>query len=131
MISVGHDVVHVPDFRDQLADPVSTFLTGTFTEHEIATSHDRPGADPARHLAARFAAKEAFIKAWSGSRWGQPPVIARGDLREVEVCSDHWGRPRIVLHGQLARLLPEIQVSVSLSHDGPIASAMVVFEQGR
>ena len=126
MIHIGHDVVHIVDFRQQIADGASRFVQGTFTEHELATARGRPGTDLARHLAVRFAAKEAFVKAWSVSRWGKPPVIARAKLREIEVRSDHWGRPSLTLSGQLADLLGPVQISVSLSHDGPMASATVL-----
>ena len=73
----------------------------------------------ARRLAARFAAKEAFVKAWSGSRYGQPPLLAR----------DRPARDR----GRRRRLRPSRPAParrggrrrrpgrdpLSLSHDGP------------
>lgn len=129
-IGVGIDVVHLPDFEAQLADANSIFLKGTFTPGERAQSQARPGGKPARHLAARYAAKEAFIKAWSGSRWGRPPLIATADLSEIEVLSDRWGRPRLKLHGALAAAVgSETAAHVSLSHDGDTATAMVVLER--
>lgn len=130
-LGVGVDTVHVPAFRDQLADPASSFVRGTFTEAERACAAARPGGDTARHLAARFAAKEAFIKAWSGARWGQAPQMDRADLRQIEVVSDPWGRPSLVLHGAVADAvarLGAVRVHVSLSHDGDQAIALVQLE---
>lgn len=124
---VGVDVVDLPAFRAQLEDPASRFATQTFTESERVSSSLRPGADPARHLAARFAAKEAFLKAWDGAFWGRPPPLEGPvDLREIEVVSDPWGRPTLSFHGRVADLLPRaLETSISLSHDGPVAIAVV------
>ncbi|MCC6620735.1 MAG: holo-ACP synthase [Deltaproteobacteria bacterium] len=126
MSGIGIDVVHLPSFRDQLVDPGSAFVAGTFTRAEIAASEGRADGDPARHLAARFAAKEAFLKAWASMHWGEalrlePPI----DLREIEVELDAWGRPRLVLTGAVARTIGPVRALVSMSHDGPIATAIV------
>lgn len=77
-------------------------------------------------LAARAAAKEAVGKAL-----GNP-----GDLswHDVIVRSDDSGRPYLVLRGQSLRTAQRLGVThlhVSLSHDGPLATAMVVAERGR
>jgi len=128
--SIGIDTVHLPAFRDQLADPASAFVVGTFTATERATADTRPCADPARHLAVRFAAKEAFVKAWDGRFYGQRPPLGEGreglDLRDIEVVNDAWGRPALVLHGRVAAALPDAEISVSLSHDGDHAVAVVM-----
>jgi len=124
--TVGIDAVDLPAFRAQLADPASRFITLTFTDAERLTSTHRPGADPARHLAARFAAKEAFLKALDGAFWGRrPPLEPPIDLREIEVVSDPWGRPALAFHGRVAQHARGLSASVSLTHDGPIAMAIV------
>ncbi|MGE3620778.1 MAG: holo-ACP synthase [Acidimicrobiia bacterium] len=130
VLAVGLDVVDVVAFSAQLDDPASGFAAATFTAAEMA------GAPPdaerrARYLAARFAAKEATIKAWSGARRGRPPALDAVDLREVEVRRDPWGRPSIELRGQVATALPAsldgpVALHLSLSHDGPFAAATVV-----
>jgi holo-[acyl-carrier protein] synthase len=124
VLGVGIDIVHVPAFAEQLEDAASGFVDGTFTAAERRAA----GADPAR-LAVRFAAKEAFVKAWSAARAGSPPALARVDLREIEVGDDGYGRPRLRLHGAVAAELERIgapAAHVSLSHDGPSACAVVV-----
>ena len=129
--AVGVDLVHLPGFRDQLADPASAFARATFTEAERAAAAARPSGDPARHLAARFAAKEAFLKAWDGTHWGREPALPRADLAEIEVVSDAWGRPALQLHGAVAeafRRLGPTRAHVSLSHDGDHAPALVILE---
>lgn len=129
---VGTDVVALAGFAEQLADPASTFASATFTELERKAANNRPSGDPTAHLAARFAAKEAFIKAWSGARFGQPPQLAGIDMREIEVVNDAHGRPALRLAGSVARAVadcyPAHRIHLSVSHDGPIATAFVVLE---
>lgn len=119
-MTVGVDLVHVPGFAQQLEDTASGFVEHTFTARE------RKARAPHR-LAARFAAKEAFLKAWSGARLHQPPLLGSVDLREIEVVDDGYGRPRLVLHGHVAQAVGTCTTSVSLSHDGDAAIAVVLF----
>ena len=124
---MGVDLVEVARVDRLLAEhPVAA--ERLFTPRE--RSQSRGGA----HLAGRFAAKEAFLKAWSSSRAGQPPALARGelDLRDIEVVDDGFGRPSLRLHGAIrAAANPEqTHVHLSISHDGPVAAAVVVLEGG-
>jgi holo-[acyl-carrier protein] synthase len=147
ILGLGLDVVDVEAFAAQLADPASGFVEATFRPGER-----RRGAAPgpsgtagraagaagaprwAQHLAGRFAAKEALVKAWSVARRGQPPALAQVDLRDVEVVDDGFGRPGLRLHGPVraavAGLAPGATVTahVSISHDGPTAAAVVILE---
>jgi holo-[acyl-carrier protein] synthase len=126
---VGLDLVDIAGFRTQLDDPASQFAAGTFTDGERKDAERKVSGDPARHLAARFAAKEAFIKAWSVSRRGHDPALPSLDLREIEVVADAFDRPTIVLHGAVARACGRgRRLHLSLSHDGPVAAAVVVLE---
>ena len=65
------------------------------------------GLEEARHLAARWAAKEAFVKAWSAALHGSPPVMGHVAWHEIEIVSDPWHRPAIALHGEAARAFAE------------------------
>ncbi|MCX7537688.1 holo-ACP synthase [Corynebacterium sp. P5875] len=129
MPAIGTDLVHVPGFAEQLDTPGSTF-TDVFTATEKRTAARKPAHLRAEHLAGRWAAKEAFIKAWSTALYGQPPVIAqeRLDWREIEVRPDRWGRVTLVLHGEVASAvastLGKIRVTLSISHDGDYATAV-------
>jgi holo-[acyl-carrier protein] synthase len=129
VLGVGIDVVDVAGFRAQLGDPASAFVAATFTPGEQRDA-GRPAGDRAERLAARFAAKEALVKAWSGARFGRPPAVASVDLREVEVVLDGWGRPALRLHGEVATgvaaLAAGVDAQLSLSHDGGVATAIVV-----
>lgn len=123
VLGLGVDLVHVPSFADQLATPGSRF-EGVFTPGERADARDRPDG-PARHLAARWAAKEAVIKAWSASLFGEPPVTGEHVHHLIELVADAWDRPRIRLHGEVAKHLEDHTLHVSLSHDGDYAIAYV------
>ena len=83
-----------------------------FTREELAYANDR--ARPGRHLAARFAAKEAVIKALGRS---VPP-------REIEIVS---GKPPTVrLHGEAAKAAGEREIAISLTHSRDTAAAVAL-----
>jgi holo-[acyl-carrier protein] synthase len=83
-----------------------------FTEDELAYARDR--ARPGRHLAARFAAKEAVIKALGTP---VPP-------REIEVISGE--PPRVELHGRAAETAGDREIAVSLTHSRESAAAVAI-----
>lgn len=134
---IGVDVVSIAAFAEQLREPGSRFPT-VFTARERrmaelrACSHASPGEDAsAPHLAARWAAKEAFIKAWSSSLGGEAVVETSWD--EIEVISGVNGVPSLTVRGEMARAFHEscghCVLHVSLSHDGDTATAFVVVEK--
>lgn len=118
--------MHVPGFREQLERPGSRF-EAVFAVGELRTAARRQ--DRALHLAGRWAAKEAFIKAWSQAIYGRPPVISPDlvDFREIEIQPDRWGRVGVEKRGEVARAvadsLGDITTSLSISHDGDYAIA--------
>jgi holo-[acyl-carrier protein] synthase len=134
-LAVGLDLVTTTSFAEQLADPASAFVDATFTAREQRDAR-APEAIRVQRLAARYAAKEAFLKAWSGARAGRAPQLAAVDLREIELVDDGHGRPALALHGAVAAALGELaaelgereplRAHVSLSHDPPTAAAVVV-----
>jgi holo-[acyl-carrier protein] synthase len=139
---VGVDIVDLGAFAASLAEP-GTRLTRAFSATERRQCRERAesrgarsGEDPlARHLAARWAAKEAVVKAWSAALYGAPPPIAPDLLRwsEIETVCDNWGRPSVRLGGEVDRQVAATigegaRWNVSLSHDGGSAIAFVVLE---
>ena len=129
--AVGIDLVAVDAFADQLGSVGSAFADQTFTAAELRAAGGHAGA--AQHLAGRFAAKEAFVKAFSGARPGRAPVLPDMDWRDVEVVGDGWGRPTLALHGALAAAvhdtLGEIVLHVSITHEPTMAAAVVILEE--
>ena len=120
IIGVGIDVVPVERFADSLAR-TPALRDRLFTAAEQRTQSGNPRT--AESLAARFAAKEALAKA----------LGAPGDLRwhDAEVTVGDHGRPLLTVRGTVARRAEALGVSswhVSLSHDGGMASAVVIAE---
>lgn len=117
---IGVDIVDCERIRGILRRSGRGVRQRVFTPAEAAYC-DRM-ADPAPHFAARFAAKEAVVKALgTGLRRGM-------SWRDIEVVRDAQGCPRIVLHGaarEAAKAVGVDQVDVSLSHTCDHAVAMV------
>lgn len=116
IVAVGVDLVKVMRIEEALARFGTRFLARCFTAGERAHC----GADPQR-LAARFAAKEAVVKALGSGLRGL-------SWRDIEVCSD-GGRPAVQLHDRAAARARELGVArfeLSLSHDGDYAIAFAV-----
>ncbi|WP_229055075.1 holo-ACP synthase [Aeromicrobium sp. Leaf350] len=130
VLGVGVDLVHVPGFAAQLAQPGTRFADA-FTPGERADAAER--ADPDASLAARWAAKEAVVKAWSAALYGSPPVMPEGVHRRIEVVADAWGRPAVRLLGDVAAAAAsslgvgsaDLTWHLSLSHDADYATAYV------
>lgn len=126
VVGVGIDLVSIPAFAEQVDQPGTVFAE-TFTPGERRDAADRSSM-AARHLAARWAAKEAVVKAWSGSRFAQRPVLPEGIHRDIEVVTDMWGRPKVRLTGAIAEHLADTVIHVSLTHDGDTAAAVAIIE---
>lgn len=120
-------MVSIPDFAEQVDRPGTVFAE-TFTPGERRDAADK-SSSAARHLAARWAAKEAVIKAWSGSRFAKRPALPEGIHRDIEVVTDMWGRPKVRLTGDIAEHLREATIHVSLTHEGDTAAAVAVIEE--
>jgi holo-[acyl-carrier protein] synthase len=125
IVGVGIDIVPIQRVERLLESKGARALERLFTEGERRYAYDR--SEPARHLAARVAAKEAAFKALSGT------VRARAIAwRELEVIIDDHGRPSLYLHGSAqdrAHDLGVVRSWLSMTHDGSTAAAVVVLER--
>lgn len=129
---VGIDVVDCAAFAQALLEPGSAFAQRTFTALERAAAEARPSRTPAVHLAARYAAKEACVKAISQALVPGPLPVALADLSEIEVVNDTESRPHLALSGRVRTLAEQAGVRhlhLSMSHDGPVATAIVIAER--
>lgn len=131
MIAIGTDLVHIPAFAEQLAQPGSSFMD-VFSAGERRLASTRTGDRHAEHLAGRWAAKEAFIKAWSQAIYGRPPVIPEEQVQwaQIEVRADRWGRVALDIAPDLAARvhdsIGQFSTALSISHDGDYATAVCV-----
>ncbi len=120
-MSVGIDLVQVSRVAASLAQFGERFLRRVFTDGEIAYATASP-ALTAERLAARFAAKEATIKALGlaerGIGWRQIEVT-RAALRHVSAVAPRRARDAAAEAGV-------VELAVSLSHEGDYATAIVL-----
>jgi len=124
VIGVGTDLVEIARVARSIERFGERFLARIFTPGEIAYCQ-RKQKKAAESFAARFAAKEAGAKALGTG-------ISRGvSWLELEVRREPGGRPTLELGGRAAELAREMgvaRVSLSLTHSGDLALAVVVME---
>lgn len=122
IVGIGTDLLDVGRMARELAREGAGFRDDVFTPAEVAYCESK--AYPARHFAARFAAKEACWKALGGPDGGD-------SLRDVEVERPADGPPSLVLKGRAKEKADGLGVTralVSLTHTTTLASASVVLE---
>jgi holo-[acyl-carrier protein] synthase len=120
MLTTGVDIIEIDRIRRVLERYGQRFLNRVFTPDEILYCRGR-----AANLAARFAAKEATMKALGtgvrGVGW-----------KDIEVIRHESGAPSIKLHQrgqQRALRLAVREISISLSHSRDYAVAFVVVQR--
>jgi holo-[acyl-carrier protein] synthase len=122
IFGVGTDIIEVGRVEQKLAR-TEGLKKKLFTETETAYCESKHR--PALHYAARFAAKEAFLKAmgtgWSGGH----------KFDEIEVVNDPLGKPELFVYGKVREFCGArgvTRMSVSLSHVKEMAAAVVILE---
>jgi holo-[acyl-carrier protein] synthase len=121
MIGVGTDLVDLDRFRTAL-ERTPGLKARCFTEAEQEYAERR--RDPLERFAARFAAKEAVMKALGVG-------LGSCELREIEVVRAESGQPSVHLHGRAAALSADHGVSawhLSLTHSETAAHAIAIAE---
>jgi holo-[acyl-carrier protein] synthase len=124
IISIGVDIIEVSRVRETI-ERTPRFAERVFTEAERAYCESR-GAVAAQHYAARFAAKEAALKAlqtgWSGGiSW-----------QDIEVLARESGAPAISFHGRARELFDQSGATaahLSIAHTTQHAIAEVILEK--
>lgn len=126
-IHQGIDIVEITRFRD-ICVRNDNFISDIFSSKEV--QYCREHKDQYLHLAGRFAAKEACLKALGTgmSGWG-----IDHSFRDIEVLPDISGKPQLFITGWLSRLAKTkriSQLSVSISHSGSYAVATAILVGG-
>jgi holo-[acyl-carrier protein] synthase len=121
---IGIDMIEV----DRVAEKIA--MSGGFREKVFSISEiafcESKGKNKAQHYAARFAAKEAFLKA---TGFG---LVLGYELSDIEVTIDGAGKPGLVLKGNFEKQAKEHQwntIHLSVSHLQETACAVVVIER--
>lgn len=121
VVGIGTDAVDIERFR-RILQRTPGFAARVFTADELAYATTRN--DPTERLAARFAAKEATMKALGVG-------LGACRLRDIEVGRVASGRPHLVLHGRAADLAGELHVArwhLTMTHTAIVSFAVVVAE---
>jgi holo-[acyl-carrier-protein] synthase len=119
---VGIDLVKIERMKGVVEKWGQRFLNKVFTKEEISYCYDKK--DPYLSLAARFAAKEALVKAIGSA----DPV----SLTDIEVVNIATGKPFIKINGKLKDFFKEKSIKrahLSLSHEHEYGVACVILEQ--
>ena len=125
ILGIGSDLAQVERIRKSIAQYGDRFLNRVYTERERAYASSK--ANSAERFAARFAAKEAGMKA-IGTGW------RRGiTWKDFEVVNEKSGQPTLRLSGvalESAATMGVEACSISLTHTAEIAFAVVILEGG-
>ena len=124
IVGTGVDLCEVGRIESAIARHGRRFVERVYTEQEIAYAQGK--ANRSERYAARFAAKEAGMKAL-GTGW-------RGGItwRDLEVTNLASGRPALQLHGKAAEIAEKLgvrNVSLSITHTSQQAMAIVILER--
>ena len=135
MLGLGHDVVDVPAFAEQLGEPGSR-MRNLFSMRELWQTAQRAG-------------KEAFLKAWceaishrtkGDGDIAYPYTLDDFPWERIEILDDSHGVPHVMLSPEVRCKLQQslglpvngdgqsCEIHISMSHDGSVASAVVTIE---
>jgi len=123
IVGTGIDIAEVPRIAASIERFGQRFLHRIFTDGEIRYCESK--ANRVQRYAARFAAKEAGMKA-IGTGWNHGVA-----WRDIEVSRAPGGRPTLLFHGRAAEFAAKLgtrNVSLSLTHTAEQAMAQVILE---
>lgn len=124
IVSIGIDIIEVYRISETLAR-TPRFVERVFTEKERVYCESK-GAASAQSFAARFAAKEAFLKALK-TGW-------RGKItwQDMEILNDDQGVPSLKISGEAEEIMKKTganKIHLSMSHTTDHATAQVILEK--
>lgn len=118
-IKTGVDIVKINRIQSIIEEKTDTFLSRVFSDEEIDYCEKK--ANRFQHYAARFAAKEAFLKALHTTSpaitYKDITVIKDGDVPKIKICSAKQA------------MIKDAAVSLSISHEKEYAVAVVVIDE--
>ena len=124
IVGIGCDIIEIE--RIARAIKSESFIRRVFTAEEAAYCQRR-GQQAAASFAARFAAKEAVLKALGTG-------LREGSLQDIAVDNDGLGKPLVQLSGHFAMLAKQLgvkNIQISLSHSRDFAVAYVIMEDDK
>lgn len=124
IIGIGIDIIEISRIRKAVDKPA--FVRRVFTPAETAYCESR-GAQAAASYAARFAGKEAVLKAFGTG-------LRDGTLQDISITPDELGCPHVTLQGVFKELAEEkgvTKIHISLTHAQEYAAAQVILWGGK
>ena len=121
IVGIGIDLVEIKKIEESIRS--DAFVRRVFTPVEIESVERYQ--NKAEHLAGKFAAKEAFMKAIGAG------IRQEVWFTQIEVWNDESGKPQVKVTREAERRLGQIaakQIHVSISHSGGMAIAVVILE---
>ncbi|MGI9070172.1 MAG: holo-ACP synthase [Bryobacteraceae bacterium] len=125
ILGIGSDLAQVERIRKSIARYGDRLLNRVYTERERAYASRK--ANSAERYAARFAAKEAGMKA-IGTGWRNGVT-----WKDFEVVNETSGQPTLRLSGvalEISATMGVERISISLTHTAETAFAVVILENG-
>jgi len=126
IIGTGIDIVEISRIKNAAKKWQKNFLSKIFTDKELEYSNEKTSSY--QHLAARFAAKEAVLKALGSG------LTSRMEWRDIEVWNEKSGKPNVRLTGEVERVSQSRGVKniiISMSHTRTYAVASVILVNGK
>ncbi len=121
----GIDIIEIERIKSAIDRWGPQLLKKIFTDEEIRYSEAKSFS--AQHFAARFASKEAVLKAFGGN--GSSHL----SWRDIEIINDRSGKPRVRLSGKARQLkekekIDEIIISIAHTKNHAVASVVLTRE---
>ncbi len=126
IIGTGIDIVEISRIKNAARKWKKDFLSKIFTDKELEYSNEKTLSY--QHLAARFAAKEAVLKALGSG------LTSRMEWKDIEVWNEESGKPNVRLGGEvkhISRSMGVKDIIISMSHTRTYAVASVILVNGR
>jgi len=121
IIGTGVDIVEISRIKNAAKRWKRTFLKKIFTDKELEYSNEKISSY--QHLAARFAAKEAVLKALGSG------LTSRMEWKDIEIWNEESGKPNVRLSGEVERVSKKLNVKdilISMSHTRTYAVANAI-----
>ncbi|MCX6988574.1 MAG: holo-ACP synthase [Chlamydiae bacterium] len=119
ILGIGNDIIELERIRQSFDRHGYRFLTKLFSEQE--QDYCLKHKDPIPHLAGRFAAKEAIVKAL-GTGFGE-----HASWQDLEIINDTLGKPQVHVSKTLESKLESSTILISISHCQLYVTAMAIW----
>lgn len=123
MIRTGIDIIEIERIKQSIEETDGKFCDRVYTEKEIEYCESKK-AQKYQHYAARFAAKEAFLKAVSQLLNNKYDI----GWKDMEVLNDENGRPCVNILSEKVKDIQDIDISISHCKTYAVASIVVVYQ---